>query len=114
MRIRILALAGMLALSTPMVAHAHRPGSEHNPANKTLVIVQRGSGSSISQPAPGFGGWRAAGDRGREWCPPHWRRNHIYGGWGPYGGPAVPTYWVWGPSGGAFDYPDLLGLGRNQ
>jgi hypothetical protein len=27
------------------------------------------------------------------------------GRWGPYGGPGVPTYWVWGPSGGAFDYP---------
>jgi hypothetical protein len=24
---------------------------------------------------------------------------------GPYGGPTVPTYWVWGSSGGAFDYP---------
>jgi len=24
---------------------------------------------------------------------------------GPYPGPGVPTYWVWGPSGGAFDYP---------
>jgi hypothetical protein len=31
--------------------------------------------------------------------------NRYYGGWGSYGGPAAPTFWVWGPSAGAFDYP---------
>ena len=24
---------------------------------------------------------------------------------GSYCGPGVPTFWVWGPGGGAFDYP---------
>jgi hypothetical protein len=105
MRILILTLAGMLALSTPIVAYAHRPGSEHNAANTTPITHQGGSSSSVSQPAPGVGGWRAAGDRGREWCPPQWRPNHIYGGWGRYGGRAVPTYWVWVPGSAHFDYP---------
>jgi hypothetical protein len=80
MRILRLTLAGVLALSTPIVAHAHSPGSNHNAANTTLIIVQRGNSSSVSQPAPGFGGWHAAHDRVREWCPPHWGPNHIYGG----------------------------------
>jgi hypothetical protein len=38
------------------------------------------------------GGWRRGPDRAS-------------GAWGPYAGPGVPTYWVWGPSGGTFDYP---------
>jgi hypothetical protein len=37
--------------------------------------------------------------------PPYWGPSR-YGVWCPYD---KPTYWVWGPSGGAFDYPDLLG-----
>jgi hypothetical protein len=47
-------------------------------------------------PAPSGGGGG--------WHPPHWGPG-FNGGWGPYGGPGVPTYWVCGPSGGAFDYP---------
>ena len=35
--------------------------------------------------------------RGCPNCPP--------GGWGPHARLGVPTYWVWGPSGGAFEYP---------
>jgi hypothetical protein len=111
MRILRLTLAGVLALSTPIVAHAHSPGSNHNAANTTPIIDQRGNSSSVSQPAPGFGGWHAAHDRVREWCPPHWGPNHIYGGWGPYGGRAVPTYWVYVPGSAVFDdpFPDWRG-----
>jgi hypothetical protein len=36
--------------------------------------------------------------------PRHWRKNWN-SGWGPYLWPGGPTYWVWGPGGGAFDYP---------
>jgi hypothetical protein len=44
-----------------------------------------------------------------QWPPgsvsPNWRPNVPPGQWGPYPGPGVPTFWVWGPSGGNFDYP---------
>jgi hypothetical protein len=33
------------------------------------------------------------------------------GRWGAYRG---PTYWVWGPSGGAFDYPLQIGEARTE
>jgi hypothetical protein len=57
---------------------------------------------------PGSGSHRASGQvrhRNGAWVSPNWGPNGHYRGWGPYGGPAVPTFWVWGPSGGAFDYP---------
>jgi hypothetical protein len=38
-----------------------------------------------------------------EWVPRHWAVNHHYGVWASYCGPGVPTYWVWGASGGAVD-----------
>ena len=43
MRILKLTLAGMLALSTPIAAHAHHLGSNHTAANTTPVIVQHGN-----------------------------------------------------------------------
>ena len=50
--------------------------------------------------------WRPApGSRGNGWHPPQWGPSRYYGGWVPYGGPGVPTYWVWGSQGGAWDYP---------
>jgi hypothetical protein len=53
-------------------------------------------------------GWQAASGHLRQGRggpgPPHWRHNWN-SGWGPYLWPGVPTYWVWGPGGGAFDYP---------
>jgi hypothetical protein len=104
MRVLRLILGGMLASTTPIVAHAQPPGSNHNATNSTPVIIQRGNNSSVAQPAPGFGGWHMAHDRPREWCPPHWRPN-IYGGWGPYGVRGVPTYWVYVPGSAVFDYP---------
>ena|SRR5271166_552635 len=72
-----LAFAGLLALSATMVAHADP------------LAPARGAGRA---PATVL-------------VPPRWGPNGYPGGWGPYGGPPVPTYWVWGPSGGAFDYP---------
>ena len=39
------------------------------------------------------------------WIAPNWRRNGPPGLWGPNPGPGVPTFWIWGPSGGSFDYP---------
>jgi len=91
MRVLGLALAGVLALSAQVAAHA----------DPTAPSVARGNGGSS--------GWHAApadaGQWRRGWASPHWGPNRGYGGWGLYGGPTVPSYWVWGPSGGAFDYP---------
>src|SRR6516162_2890539 len=39
------------------------------------------------------------------WVLPHWRPNGCHGARGSYPGPGVPTCWVWGSGGGAFDYP---------
>jgi len=91
MRVLGLALAGVLAMSAQIAAHADQPG----PGGA------RGAGRSSGWHAPpGAGQWKGG------WVPPHWwgtNRNHS--GWGPYAWPAVPTYWVWGPGGGVFDYP---------
>lgn len=111
MRIRSLALAGMLVLTVPVASHAIVLESNKRPANPglapgTVVMVRDGggwdrrSGVSGSHPTAGpvrqwNGGWFA----------PNWGANRFYGGGGPAWGPGFPTYWVWGPSGGAFDYP---------
>jgi hypothetical protein len=54
--------------------------------------------------------WHSAPNRGagsmRQWKGGwRWWPNGAPAGWGPYPGSDAPTYWVWGPSGGAFDYP---------
>jgi hypothetical protein len=109
MRVLGLALAGALAITTPIAAHANGPGSSIRPADAgpapNIVLVWDGSGSGSHSGAIGshptaayVRQWNGGGVR------PHWRQNWS-GGWVPYGGPGVPTYWVWGPSGGAFDYP---------
>jgi hypothetical protein len=109
LRILGLALAGVLMLSAAMPTHADPPGPKVRAAGTVLVIVQRGGNGSVSHPAPGGRGWHPAPGQVPEWngvcVPPHRGPNRYYSGWGPYGVPAVPTYWVWGPSGGAFDYP---------
>jgi len=55
------------------------------------------------------GDWRRAPSPSRQWnggpVSPRWCPNCLPGGWACCPGPGVPTYWVWGPSGGAFDYP---------
>ena len=91
MRVLGLALAGVLAVSTQIAAHADQPGGG----------AARGSGRSSSWNAPpGAGQWKGG------WGSQHeWRANRNRGGWGPNAWPGVPTYWVWGPGGGFFDYP---------
>ena len=96
----LLNLAGVLALSAAIPAHADPPPSKMTSAGQPPSITQRAGRGSGWHPAPGhLSQWKG------EWVPPHWGPNGYYGGRGPYGGLAVPTYWVWGPSGGAFDYP---------
>jgi hypothetical protein len=110
MRVIGLSLVGVLALIVPIAAHANEPGSVMAPANSGpapgIVLAWDGGGSERRSGAVGA---HPTASRTLQWNdgrgPPHWGPNRYYGGWGLYGGPAVPTYWVWGPSGGAFDYP---------
>ena len=100
MRVFGVALAGMLALTAQIAVHSASLGSNIGQARTGpapgLVQVGDGHGSN----------WRPApGDGSGGWHPPHWGPSRFNGWWGPYGGSGVPTYWVWGPSGGAFDYP---------
>jgi hypothetical protein len=110
MRVLGLALAGVLALTVPITGYAGGPGSGRGPANAgpaAGIVSARDDGGS-SRHLGAVGAHPTAG-RAHQWNDgggrPHWGPNRYYGGWGPYGGPAVPTYWVWGPGGGAFDYP---------
>jgi hypothetical protein len=107
MRVLELALAGVLAASVPIAAHASERGSNARPTNA-------GSVPSIAMAWDGEGSRGRAGTVGAHptvrqwnggWVQPHWGPNGHPLGWGPNGWPGVPTYWVWGPSGGAFDYP---------
>jgi hypothetical protein len=100
MRVLGVALAGVLALSAPVTAHSASLGSNigQGMTGPAPSVMQVGNGNGWNwHPAPAGGGGA--------WHPPHWGTSRFNGGWVPYGGPAVPTYWVWGPSGGAFDYP---------
>ena len=113
MHARVWALAGVLAVTVPIVAQANGPGSNVRGANvgpaPTMVLAWDG-GSDSGRHAAAVGD-HPTGGQVRQWnggsVSPHWEANRR--GWGPYGRQGVPTYWVWGPSGGAFDYPDLLG-----
>ena len=108
MRVLGLAFAILLAVTVSFAAQAN--GSNMGPASAGLapgvVLVWDGGGSGGRTGA--FGGQRAAG-HGRQWngqwAPQHWGPNRYYGGWGAYGGPGVPTYWVYVPGNAAFDYP---------
>jgi hypothetical protein len=75
-----LVLAVLVALSASEAAQAETPRSTTGPAGH--LHQWRGVSSS-----------------------PHWRPNVPLGRWGSYPRPGVPTFWVWGPSGGSFDYP---------
>jgi hypothetical protein len=112
MRVLGLALAGVVALTAQTAAQTARPGSIGPAATNPPAIAQLRAGNGPGRP-PTPNGWGRAGHREsgqpRQWnggpVPPHWGPNGRPGGWGPFLGPGVPTYWVWGPSGGAFDYP---------
>lgn len=117
MRILGVAVAGVLALTAPTTADAgpaalgFTAGAVNTNPTPAIVLVRDGSGSEWHHPVPGSlgGGWHQETSRVGQWkggwCPPHWGATGPHGAWGPYPGPGVPTYWVWGPSGGAFDYP---------
>ena len=104
------ALAGALAIIAPMAAHASGLGSNWRSTNAgpapNIVLVGYGGGSGGHSGA--IGGRPTAG-RAQQWNRgpgfAHWEPNHQYGGRGFYGGPSVPTYWVWVPGSAVFDYP---------
>jgi hypothetical protein len=97
-----LALAGVFVVSAHAAVYAEPLGSKMNGVGTVPGTAQWHDGSGWH---PGSGHIRHPNG---EWCPPAWtldsaRARRLYAV------PAVPTYWVWGPRGGAFDYPDLLG-----
>jgi hypothetical protein len=92
MRVLGLVLAGALALTAPIAPQAGSLGPGWYPMSNGWD-----------------GDWHRAPGPSRQWnggpVSPRWCLNCPPGGWGPYSAPGVPTYWVWGPSGGTFDYP---------
>jgi hypothetical protein len=110
MHVLRLALVGVIAVAIPIAAEADWPVSAKRPANARPApgVVRMGDrGGPVGRLAAG-GGPPATGQF-RQWpgggVSPHWRPGPHPHGWGPFGWQGVPTYWVWGPSGGAFDYP---------
>jgi hypothetical protein len=100
MRVLGLALAGSLAVTAPIAANSASLGSNTGDAMTGPmpgVIQVADEHGSNWHPAPGGGG--------SGWYPPYSGSSPLNGGSGTYAGQGVPTYWVWGPSGGAFDYP---------
>jgi hypothetical protein len=100
MRVLGMALAGVLVLAAPIAAQADPQGPKTGSSGTGVAAgtVQVGDGHRSS--------WRPApGSRGNGWHPPQWGPSRYYGAWVPYGGMGVPTYWVWGSQGGAWDYP---------
>jgi hypothetical protein len=83
LRVLGVALAGVLTLSATVTAHSASLGSNLGQA----MTVGNGNGSNW-HPAPGVGGG--------SWHPAHSGPSLPNRGWGPYVGPGVPTYWVWG------------------
>jgi len=113
MRILGLVLVVGLTLSTPIAADAGPPGSPMRPgAGPVDSVVQVWDGNR-----PGFhpmpngwnGDWRRVPGPSRQWnggwVSRRWWPNGPLGGWACCQGTGGPTYWVWGPSGGVFDYP---------
>ena len=92
MRVLGLALAGALALTASIGVQAGSLGPGYYP------IPNGWDGDWRRVPGPSHqwnGGWASR----------HWGPNGPPGRWCPCAVQGVPTFWVWGPSGGAFDYP---------
>jgi hypothetical protein len=114
MRVFGLALAGVLALTTPIPAYADQPGPKMRPTGPAPAIAQGAGDGSGWHPAPGggVGGWHPNPSHSKQWgggwARPRWAPNGYYGLWGspgawggPYtvwGGPYVPyrSYGDWG------------------
>jgi len=90
MRVFGLTLAGLVALTVPIAAHAVSPGSNLGPvkAGTAPAIIQVWGGCGWGwHPVPGhWSYWRGG------WVPPHCAPNRYYGGWGPYRGWGGPYY----------------------
>jgi len=104
MRVPGLAFAVLLAVTVPIAAHANGPRSNMERANSGpapgIVLVWDGGGSGRHSGA--FGGHPTDGHIRHwngQWVSPHWGPNRYYGG------PGVPTYWVYVPGSAVFDYP---------
>ena len=104
------ALAGILAVTVPIAAHASGPSAAMTPVNTGpapgIMLVWDGGGSG--RPSGAIGAHPTAGDTRQwngGWVPPHWGPNRHSRGWGPDGSQGVPTYWVWVPGSAVFDYP---------
>ena len=87
MRVLGWVLAGALALTAPIGVQAGSLGPNYYP-----------------MPNGWNDDWRQAPGPLRQWnagpVSRHWGSNGRPGGWVCCPGPGVPTYWVWGPSGG--------------
>lgn len=115
MRVPGLALLSAVAIMTPMAVQAGGPALNMRPAEagpgSNFVLVWDGSGSGGHSGASA--GRRAAGRA--EWngrgTVPRWGPNPYSGACCFYGGPPVPTYWVWVPGSAVFDdpFPDWRG-----
>ena len=88
MRVLGLALAGALALTASTAVQARSLGPGYYP-------MPNGWNGDWRR-APGPSGQSNGAPVSRHWVP---------NGPSDAGGCCPPTYWVWGPSGGAFDYP---------
>ena len=107
MRVLGLALAAAMAISLPIAAHADGAGRGRGSATAGPMpgIGLTGAGPAMDTFAAIGGGRPAAGQSHRGRVSPLGRGSPFAPAWIPFGGPGVPAYWVWGPSGGGFDYP---------
>jgi hypothetical protein len=113
MRVLGLVLIGGLTLAAQISAQAGPLGSTTRPgmAGPAPGVVRVWDGNRPGwHPMPNGwdGDWRRSPSRSHQskGSPSlHWVPNGPPSGWACCLRPGVPTYWVWGPSGGAFDYP---------
>ena len=112
MRVLGLVLVVGLTLPAPIAAPAGPLGLPMRPgAGPAPGVVQIWDGVRPGyHPMPnGWNGdWRRVPGPSRQWnggwVSRRWWPNGPLGGWACCQGTGGPTYWVWGPSGGVFDY----------